>query len=229
MKRTLFYLNIFFVVSLFLFSCEDITTKGVTEKITYYPVVTVKGASDTAIAVGASWSDPGANVSTGIPFTTNQISTATPGLKVVTYTAVNEDGFKSEASRNVFVVNAGNDNGIDRSGVYQGGRGTSYSKEKGDGSVTLSKTSVSGVYVVSDMHARYYEVWRDYGAAYRCPGVMRFNANNTVDMGGASYPSPWGDSGITPGSGAVDGNGRITYKLTLGGSPVAAEFFLEKQ
>lgn len=233
MKRIQVYF-ITLIALLVVFSCKkEITTDDTTLKLTYYPVVSLKGAADTIIAQGATWVDPGAVVSTGIPYTKNDITTTATGVQFINYVAINEDGFASSASRMVFIVVAGNDNGVDRSGTYNGGRGAIYSNSTGgDGTVYLTKSSVPGVYLCSDIFCRYYEVYRDYGAAYHCPGAIRFNADNSVDMGGGLYPSPWDPSGassyISAGSGSVDGAGKIVYKLVNGGSLIATAFFLEK-
>lgn len=232
MKRIYVFFLTLIALSL-VFSCKkEITTDNVTTKITYYPVLTVIGAVDTVLAVGETWVDPGAIVSTGIPYTKNDISTATAGVKIINYSAVNEDGYAASASRKVFIAQAGDDNGIDRSGTYEGGRGATYSNSLGgDGNVYLTKTSVAGVYLSTDMFCRYYEVWRDYGGAYRAPGAIRFNADNTVDSGGSLQPNPWDPTGsgsyIGTGTGTVDGSGKIVYKMVNGGSLIGTAFFIE--
>lgn len=202
-------------------------TKDVS-RVTTYAVMTIIGGADTVIAVGSNWVDPGINVSTGDPYTiSGTVNTAVKGRYVLTYKATNKDGFPSTAVRVVWVVGVTGDGTVNYAKAYEGGRGTSYSNEKGDGTVILKATSIPGVYYCTDMFARYYEVWRGYGITYRCPGVIRVNSDKTFDNAEIDWDSPWGASFITAGSGSIDNAGKFTYKCTIGGTPVATAFFLE--
>lgn len=228
MKNKKIFIIIVLLLSISMYNCKK-DTKDVS-KVTTYAVLTLHGAEDTVIATGATWVDPGISVSTGDPYTiTGTVNTATAGRYVLAYKAINADGFPSTTVRTVWVVGVTGDGTTNYAKTYEGGRGTSYSKEKGDGNVYLKATSIPGVYFCSDMFARYYEVWRGYGITYRCPGLIRVKSDKTVDNADIDFPSvpSWGDCFITANSGSVDNAGKFTYKLTIGVSAVAAAFFLE--
>ncbi len=76
-------------------------------KITYFPVITVKGALYYPIAKGTAYTDPGVTATGGgasIPVvTTGTVNVNTPGVYTLTYTATNSDGFPATASRTVIV------------------------------------------------------------------------------------------------------------------------------
>ena len=80
----------------------------------------------------------------GDPYTVTPatLSTATAGRFELSYKAVNADGFPSIATRVVWIVGVTGDGTINYAKAYEGGRGTSYSNEMGDGTVYLSKTSI---------------------------------------------------------------------------------------
>lgn len=214
------------MLSVSIMSCKK-DSKDVS-KVTTYAVLSMKGLIDTVIATGSIWVDPGVTVSTGDPYTiSGTVNTAVAGRYELSYKAVNSDGFPSIASRVVWVVGVTGDGTTNYAGAYEGGRGTSYSNELGDGTVYLVKTSIPGVYFCTDMFARYYEVWRGYGVAYHCPGIIRVNSDKTIDNASVDFTSPWGACFMTASTGTVSVAGKFTYKLTLGGSAVAAAFFLE--
>jgi hypothetical protein len=79
-------------------------------KITYYPIMTVKGAAFMSIAKGTAFSDPGVSAVAGtatVPVTTaGTVDATTAGVYTLTYTAVNVDGFSVSSSRIVCVYDA---------------------------------------------------------------------------------------------------------------------------
>jgi hypothetical protein len=76
-------------------------------RITYFPILTLKGASIVAIPTGGTYTELGVTAKEGttdIPFTTSgTVNTATPGVYTLTYTAVNKDGFSASVKRTVAV------------------------------------------------------------------------------------------------------------------------------
>ncbi len=198
-------------------------------KVTTYAVLTMKGSTDTVIATGTTWTDPGIIVSTGDPYTiSGTVTTGTPGRYPLVYNAKNVDGFASQITRVVWVVGVTGSATSHFEGTYTGGRGTLYSRDIGDGSVTLKKTSIPGVYYCTDMFARFYEVYRGYGTDYRCPGIIRVNADSTIDNASINFPSPWAGTFIVAGTGTVNSLGKFSYRLGFtDGTSVASPFFLE--
>jgi hypothetical protein len=76
-------------------------------RITYFPILALKGSSVVTIPTGGTYTEAGATAkegSTDIPYTTSgSVDTNTPGVYTLTYTAVNKDGFSSSVRRTVAV------------------------------------------------------------------------------------------------------------------------------
>jgi hypothetical protein len=77
-------------------------------KITYYPIVAIKGDRLMIISQGSTFTDPGV-VSTvnGQPVTptiTGSVNTAVPGVYGITYSATNTDGYAASDWRTVVVI-----------------------------------------------------------------------------------------------------------------------------
>lgn len=76
-------------------------------RVTYFPVVTVKGPAFIPIAMGSTYTDPGVTATeagANIAVTTSgTVNTGVPGVYSLTYTAVNKDGFPATGSRTVVV------------------------------------------------------------------------------------------------------------------------------
>lgn len=113
----------FTLLSLFaLPACEKEDTKEVSTTL-LVPVLELEGDAFTSVAVGATYSEPGAsytgedgNTITLQP-TSSNVNTSTPGLYEVTYSQKSASGiFESEARRIVAV--AYQENPVDYSGTY---------------------------------------------------------------------------------------------------------------
>lgn len=76
-------------------------------KITYYPIVTLKGDQLMAVTKGSTFTDPGVDAIEGsnpIKATVKgSVDTNTPGVYTLVYTAVNKDGYSATTYRNVAV------------------------------------------------------------------------------------------------------------------------------
>jgi len=86
-------------------------------KITQYPVITVTGATYTSVVKGSTYTDAGAKAGSLTVTSSGTVNTATVGLYIITYKAVNSDGFPGSATRYVAVLPSA-DLGIDISGKY---------------------------------------------------------------------------------------------------------------
>jgi hypothetical protein len=98
-----------------------------TSKVTYYPVVTINGDDVISVVKGTAFKDPGAKATAGgadVPVTATTVDINTVGLYIVTYTAVNSDGFSSSATRTVVVIPDHETSGLDLSGEYMTTGGT---------------------------------------------------------------------------------------------------------
>lgn len=109
MKKNFLYSMILMLATIFVTSCEDNSTEGLT-RITYYPSITLLDGDVTVVNVGETYSDPGCEVilngediSDQVEVSSN-VNTSKPGIYTVTYTAVNPDGFSKSSKRTVYVV-----------------------------------------------------------------------------------------------------------------------------
>lgn len=111
----------------FLFSCNKSTIVDTPEqvgisKVTYYVVLTLKGAAFQSVVIGTPYVDPGATAEeNGKPTTYTTSGTVdinTEGIYTLTYTAVNKDGYPSSITRNVAVIPSAPLPGVDLSGNY---------------------------------------------------------------------------------------------------------------
>jgi hypothetical protein len=108
----------------FISSCEKTEEIINTEdqvghsRITFFPILTVKGDKYLPISVGGTFTDPGVEATEGgnaiTATTAGTVDVNTPGVYTLTYTAVNKDGFSVSDTRNVIVYStetsaAGND------------------------------------------------------------------------------------------------------------------------
>lgn len=76
-------------------------------RVTNFPILSIKGARYVAVPMGGAYTEPGATAQVGgtdVPFTTSgAVTTSTPGVYTVVYSAVNADGFTASARRTVVV------------------------------------------------------------------------------------------------------------------------------
>ncbi len=91
-------------------------------KITNYPTFSMTGNSYISIVVGSTYTEPGVKAVEGTSpltvTTTSSLNTNTPGIYVITYSAVNKDGFAGSVSRTVVVLPSAEVAGADLSGKY---------------------------------------------------------------------------------------------------------------
>jgi hypothetical protein len=76
-------------------------------RITFFPIVSLKGERYIAVAKGGTYTDPGVTATEGgQPITATAapaVNTAVPGVYSVVYTATNKDGFSAQVLRTVVV------------------------------------------------------------------------------------------------------------------------------
>jgi Domain of unknown function (DUF5011) len=104
--------------------CKKETSADVSKTVKVsYPEITLNGNALVILAPGASYTDAGAKLKdditgavTDIKPTSNPVNTAQPGLYVVTFSALNANGFEATAARLVAV--APGTGTINREGIY---------------------------------------------------------------------------------------------------------------
>ena len=109
-------------VALLLIGCEKDDETANISFVTTYPVVTLLGDQWEVVQVGETFTDPGVEAVEGetpIDYTTTgAVDTSVPGVYVLRYTAVNQEGFSASVVRYVGVITP-EAAAIDLSGRYQ--------------------------------------------------------------------------------------------------------------
>lgn len=116
--------NLFLLTILGLgsFSCQDDETSDISQ-ITYYANIELEGDSYLVLQAGDTYEEAGAIAIAGDETLEVSISgdvdTNTPGVYVVTYSAMNDDGYSSSKSRTILVTSE-DISDVDLAGEYQG-------------------------------------------------------------------------------------------------------------
>lgn len=174
------------------FSCEeDKVTEGIS-RITYYPVITLKGEQWNQVPVGGTFTDAGATAKEGdteIPVkTSGTVDTKTPGVYVIEYTAVNKDGYSSVEYRYVGVISAAAT--ADISGNYKRNAGAfGVSKVTKVSGNLYTSDNVGGVAVPSPGETVYFYYFDKgkIGCPYQRTSGNAFECTNASIKEGVSY------------------------------------------
>lgn len=174
--------GLFFI--LLLWGCQKDTEN--VSRITYFPTFDFQGAPVVLHTLGAAYTDGAvtasedgvdlpvtvavAGLGTGYKGTTVPVTVA--DKYVITYTAINSDGFPGSKERSVYVAKNGdlvnNIEGLYTSTVFRNGTsGAQYTNMK---YVMITKTGAN-TYEISDALAGWYELGRNLGIGYRAPGM----------------------------------------------------------
>ncbi len=221
MKNILKTILILFI-SLFVFSgCKKETTGGYTH-VTTFPLLSIKGGSKVVLPLGGTYQEPGFEATIdGVDVSKSVVVKSTlnankPGQYTITYIISNEEGYKAELSRNVYVYDTTPN--IMPSKIYQVQAGTNR-----NGTVAYSGYSVAvyqsspGVFAISDFLGGYYDVRAAYGPAYAAVGTFEINNNNTLSLV-ESYVAGWKDSLSALNNGKFDpATNTITFTSAYAG------------
>lgn len=189
----------------FLFSCnkEDIhntADKVGISKVTHYATIVLNGSNVISLVKGDEFTDPGAKATAGdkdIPVVTSgSVDNNTVGLYVLTYTATNDDGFSSSATRTVVVIPSDEMPGVDLSGSYN-----AVPVGSTPGPATISKAA-AGVYYTTNC-------WGNSGAVIPAYFICIDGSAITIPLQG----SPYGKL-QTSAPGTFSG-GLITWSIEL--------------
>lgn len=200
MKKIFFYGLALCLSAMTLTSCskdEDHTDT----KVTYYINLTVNGDEVVYLDANSTYNDAGCkaeangqDVSDKI-IIDNPVDTKNIGPYTVTYSAVNEDGFASQAYRYVYV-------GTPLTGAVANGSFRQTYNDDGSPKAQVAwsgydidlLTDGNGKYWVEDLLGGYYEQRAGYGSSYSMKGYLQVNADNTVDLVGGGDVVGWGDA-----------------------------------
>lgn len=186
-RKILILLSVSF---LFTFaSCEkDLDSEGVNTKITYYPTFDMSGDALVFHQLGDVYTDPSVGatedgvdlqVSVSVTGEFNYYSGATvkgdvPDKYVISYSAVNSDGYPGSVSRTVYVFNTGDlvssIEGLYVSNVVRTSEGAK-PQYQGMEYVMIWKTGAN-TYMLSNALGGYYSIGRAYGYDYAAQGSV---------------------------------------------------------
>ncbi|HMH32444.1 MAG TPA: immunoglobulin-like domain-containing protein [Puia sp.] len=199
MKNKIILLS-FLVIAAFC-SCNKDTFHNTADKVgiskvTHYVVLKLKGEGIVSVVAGGSFTDPGAdateNGATAQYSTSGSVDVNTPGLYILTYSAVNKDGFSSSVSRTVVVI-AGHENpGVDISGSYAYVGSSTYTS-------TVTKVA-EGVYTTDNC-------WSG-ATVIPCIFVCLDGANITMPSQATAF-------GELSGTGTLDVTGHLIYVVSI--------------
>jgi len=105
-------ISIFTLLLIFFISCNknpinNTEDKVGISKVTFFPTLTLKGSNPIVLTKGSTFTDPGITAKEGandITYTTvGSVDVNTPGVYLLTYTAVNKDGFPASITRTVVI------------------------------------------------------------------------------------------------------------------------------
>ena len=164
--------------------------------ITYYATITLKGDQYMSVVKGGTFTDPGATATAkGQPLTvtvTGSVNTAVAGMYILTYTAVNSDGFSASQTRTVAVLPSAEQPGVDLSGTYI------YVATGGNPS-TISKLAPG-----------FYSTTNCWSGATTIPCLFI-----CVDGTNITMPSQATAYGTLSGTGTLSPTGALTYTVTI--------------
>lgn len=200
MKKIFFYGLALCLSAMTLTSCssdEDHTDT----RVTYYINLTINGDEVVYLDANSTYNDAGCkaeangqDVSDKI-IIDNPVDTKNIGPYTVTYSAVNEDGFASQAYRYVYV-------GTPLTGAVANGSFRQTYNDDGSPKAQVAwsgydidlLTDGNGKYWVEDLLGGYYEQRAGYGSSYSMKGYLQVNADNTVDLVGGGNVVGWSDA-----------------------------------
>ncbi len=221
MKKNYLYLAMSVLVAIFATSCEKVTTEGMT-RITYYPTITVLGDAETVVNVGETYTDAGCQVILNGEDVTDQVKilsnvdTNEMGIYTVAYSATNEDGFSTSASRTVYVVNAGKFN------TLYWGESQFGSRHYYNAPIAISDNG-DGTYMIDDIMGGFYFNGRYPGYEptydFHAEASLTLEADNSITLNsvGSWYFDEY-PIAITTGS-YDPTTGNVSLELNFDGDP----------
>jgi len=198
----IFKISLMALLAVFFTACDKETAD--LSVSTYYVAFDIQGDNPLIVQVGGTFVDPGCvatekgvDVTSTKMVTKSNVDPAVMGLYQVEYSAVNKDGLKSRAIRNVIVCNPSVTTDI--SGEYYAAPGTRRIHTNGTITPYTSATYkctierlAPGFFSVTDFFSGYYAVRAGYGSNYAMTGYIALNPDNTIGMVSSNVKG-WGD------------------------------------
>jgi hypothetical protein len=198
----IFKISLMALLAVFFTACDKETAD--LSVSTYYVAFDIQGDNPLIVQVGGAFADPGCvateqgvDVTSAKMVTNSNVDPSVMGLYQVEYSAVNKDGLKSRAVRDVIVCNPNVTTDI--SGEYYAAPGTQRIHTNGTITPyanTAHKCVITrlapGFFSVSDFFSGYYDIRAKYGPNYAMTGFIALNPNNTIDLISSNIKG-WGD------------------------------------
>ena len=201
-------------------SCKDSVEDS--SVITYFVDLQLKGEKTMYVPLNTEFVEPGYTAYIQDEDVTNKVKVSGEvditkvGYYVLTYVAVNNDGYTSKDTRKVFVYDGAVSDDIDYSGKYQTSKAdyTDADGEKTDYKgyfITIEKVC-QGLYSVSDFYGGYYSQFLGKGSRYAFTGYAYINASNELSC---AYPELSDDETIEGSVNASDTDESIIITLSV--------------
>ena len=170
-------------------SCIGEVSTGDVSRQTDFPVITVNGDNPMFLLQGTPYVEEGAEAEAGgesidvaisygdgLNFGSPGVDTDVPDLYVVSYSAVNEDGFAGSALKEVYVLPPTGDLVNSIEGVYTSDVQRAPNFTPGPPYEALEYVFISknedGTYNLSHAIGGYYDMGRGYGSGYAAKGAV---------------------------------------------------------
>ena len=201
MKKNILFTMLLVLVAFGVTSCSNEESEGLS-RITYYVDFQIQGGDFVIVPIGTPYTDAGCKatingqdatsriIATGI----DQIDVNLPGFYTVTYSATNDDGYTTSASRTVAVCDPSITTDISGTWTLQEGSYRFYEgKSPYSDFIVRIRKDAPGIFYVSDFLAGWYDQGAGYGSDYACTGYIQLLADGTLKCL-SSYVVGWGDS-----------------------------------
>jgi len=199
----IFKISLMALLAVFFTACDK-ETADLSES-TYYVAFDIQGDNPLIVQVGGAFVDPGCvatevgvDVTSTKMVTKSNVDPTVMGMYQVEYSAVNKDGLKSRAIREVIVCNPSVTTDI--SGEYYADLGTrrvynlaTITPYNNVNHKCVITRLAPGFFSVSDFFSGYYDVRAKYGSNYAMTGFVALNPDNTIGLISSSIKG-WGDS-----------------------------------
>ncbi|WP_282637823.1 BT_2262 family domain-containing protein [Sphingobacterium thalpophilum] len=197
MKRFIYNIIPFILALCLLQACKKETTEGYTH-VTTFPLLSIEGSSRVTLPLGGTFSEPGYiatidgnDVSEKVAIKST-INANKIGAYNVTYSIANEEGYKAEVTRDVYVYDP--TPSIMPSKAYQVQSGSNRNGTVSFNGYTIAVYQTSpGIFTITDFLGGYYDKRAGYGIKYAALGKFKLNGDNTLSLI-ESFVAGWGDS-----------------------------------
>ena len=178
-------------------ACKKDTTEGYTH-VTTFPLLSIEGSSRVTLPLGGTFTEPGYIATIDGNDVSEKVvvkSTINPnkiGPYAVNYSIANDEGYKAEVTRDVYVYDPTSSIMPSKGYIVQAGSNRNGSVVFSGYTIAVYQTS-PGIFTITDFLGGYYDKRAGYGIQYAALGKLKLNSDNTLSLI-ESYVAGWGDS-----------------------------------